>query len=127
VHSRSLHSYTHSLYLALLFGGTIIKMNIKHTLNYPDDAGLAVYTYTSEEVKFRDIFKENINKLNLTREQKESIMEEKRLCYKLNDSLFTTIEPKWESYGRFVLKAAVLAAVASLLVYAVQRHFRAET
>ena len=118
------HSYTHSLYLALLFGGAIIKSTLQRALELPDDRGLAIYTFGPEAWECRRVLKDNINNLTICREMKDNIIQEKLLCYELNNSLFYNIQLSGRSYIRVFKMVTALAVVVLLLLYAIKRLVR---
>lgn len=111
-------SYTHSMYLALLAGGMMLKKVIKKTLGLSGKEGLAVFDMdVTGKTDLRKEFKARINNLELSRDKKEKIIEEKQRCFKMNNSLANNVKPNMHSYSRIMkLLLVCLFLVTSFLV-----------
>jgi len=112
-------SYTHSMYLALLAGGMMIKKIVKKTLGLPGKDGLAVFDMVDVTGKtdLRKEFKAHINSIPLSREDKERIIEEKKRCFQMNNSLANNVKPNMHSYSRIMkLLLVCLFLVTSFLI-----------
>ena len=109
------------MYLALLSGGQIIRGIVKRTLGLTSDQGLSVFSYNNDsKLKLKTFIKDTIDKLDLTREEKDDILKEKMKCFRMNNSIANSIKPTLASYKRITqLSIAVLTIflVIFILLY----------
>lgn len=109
--------YVHSMYLALLAGGQIIKRIVKKTLLLPGDEGLEIFKFEGIERKeLREQIKTTIDSLELSRTTKDAIIAENIHCFRMNIQLVKAINIKWSNYKRLGI---VAAAVLIILVVAI--------
>jgi len=108
--------------MVLLEDGEVITQILRAALALPDEKGLSVFHMDRRQrpSSLRALL-ERINKLHITRPMKEMIIEEKQLCFGLNNSVFTNAKPSWRAYYRVFKITAVFAVVVSLVVVAVRR------
>lgn len=106
--------YIHSMYLALLAGGQILKRIIKKTLGLSDERGLNLFEF--EEINRKELRRQIlsiVNGLDLSRHQKDAIIKEKIRVFEMNNALARNIKPSWQSYQRLaVISFAVFAAIS---------------
>lgn len=114
--------YTHSLYLVLLDDGDVILQIIQGALGLPDEQGLSVFCFDPiERVSIQKAFIGRINELRISRSVKEMIIEEKQVCFGLNNSIFTHAKPSWRSYYRLFKLTAAFAVVVSIVILVARR------
>jgi heme oxygenase len=108
------------MYLALLAGGQIIKRIVRRTLGLSDENGLAIFEFEGVNRKeMKEQFLHNINCMELSRSQKDKIIEEKFLCFQMNNALADSIELRPSSFKRllFFFLFFVLGLFFILLVF----------
>ena len=110
------------MYLALLAGGQIIKKIVKKTLGLSGDDGMALFDFSQvNRSELRKEFCSTINGLNLSRREKDDIVSEKVLIFKMNNAIVNSIQPQWSSYLRlaklFTIFVAVPLAMALFYLY----------
>jgi heme oxygenase len=102
-------AYVHSMYLALLAGGQIIKRIVKKTLGLTDEQGLDLFNFDAvERTELRRSIKATIDGLQLSRQQKDAIIEEKIRVFRMNNAIANNIQTSWVHYKR-IFKFVVLA------------------
>lgn len=109
-------AYVHSMYLALLAGGAMLKRIVKKTLGLSDNQGLALFSFGSEAVNktgLRKRIKESINRIELSKQEKEAIVEEKNRVFQMNNSIANSLPVTLSSFRR------VLAFSSSFLIVVV--------
>jgi len=86
------HQYTR--YLGDLFGGRMMGGMAQRSLNLDDGKGVAFYTFDSipDVSDFIDDWYTKLNQLDLTKEQKEEIVDEANLVFELNLRIFEDLE-----------------------------------
>ena len=92
------------MYLALLAGGQIIKRIVRRTLGLTDNNGLAIFEFegiSRKEVK--ETFMYNINCMDLTRDQKDNIIKEKLLCFRMNNAIAESVQLRAKSFKRLLI------------------------
>lgn len=111
-------AYSHSMYLALLAGGQIIKRIVRKTLGLPNEEGLAIFDFPGSDRKdVKDHLKYNINCLDLTRSQKDMILKEKRLCFQMNNAIAESVQLKPSSFKRLFMLLILLLAGFLLILF----------
>lgn len=117
-------AYIHSMYLALLAGGQILKRIIKKTLGLSGELGLSLFEF--EDINRKELRRQIlsiVDGLNLSRQEKDAIIEEKFRVFDMNNKLARNIKPSWQSYKRLaVISSAVFAAV-SFCLYCLLKYF----
>ena|SRR5688572_13425235 len=112
------------MYLALLAGGQILKRIIKKTLGLSGELGLSLFEF--EDINRKELRKQIlsiIDSLDLSRQEKDAIIEEKFRVFEMNNTLARNIKPSWKSYQRLaVISSAVFAAV-SFCLYCLLKYF----
>ena len=109
--------YVHSMYLALLSGGQIIRRIVKRTLGLTSDQGLSVFSYdTDSKLKLKTYVIDTINKLDLTREEKDDILKEKMKCFQMNNAIANSIKPTLASYKR-IIQLSIAALTIFLVIF----------
>ena len=113
--------YAHSMYLALLAGGQIIRRIVKTTLGLQGMEGLAIFEFSEEVSKHQTKrrFKENINNLKLTQEQRDQIIAEKIRCFQMNNAIANNVKPTLASFRRLIQFFTLILLVMLLVVLAV--------
>ena len=105
------------MYLALLSGGQIIRRIVKRTLGLTSDQGLSVFSYdTDSKLKLKTHIIDTINKLDLTREEKDDILKEKMKCFRMNNAIANSIKPTLASYKR-IIQLSIAALTIFLVVF----------
>ena len=110
--------YIHSMYLALLSGGQIVRRIVKRTLGLNSNQGLMVFSYDPDiKLKLKSHIIDTINQLDLTREEKDAIVREKIRCFKMNNAIANSIRPTLASYKRITqLSIAVLTVLLIIFI-----------
>jgi len=113
-------AYAHSMFLASLAGGQILGAIVKRTLGLTGDEGLAFFDYGDINTKaLRADFKEKVNALDIDRDMKDKIIEEKKLVFKMNNEIASEVKLSVEGFRRilkFVL--IVILMIAALVIVA---------
>ena len=106
------------MYLALLSGGQIIRRIVKRTLGLTSDEGLSVFNYEPDsKLKLKAYIIDTIDKLELSREDKDCILKEKIKCFQMNNAIANSIKPSLASYKRIIqLSIAVLTILLIIFV-----------
>lgn len=86
------HHYTR--YIGDLSGGQILKGIAKKALNPPEGEGLHFYDFPMiEDAKaFKTEYRSTLDNLDLTREQKDALVEEANYAFKLNMDMFNEMK-----------------------------------
>jgi len=86
------HHYTR--YIGDLSGGQILKGIAKKALNPPEGEGLHFYDFPRiEDAKeFKTEYRSTLDNLNLSREQKDALIEESNYAFKLNMDMFNEMK-----------------------------------
>ena len=86
------HHYTR--YIGDLSGGQILKGIAKKALNPPEGEGLHFYDFPRiEDAKaFKTEYRSTLDNLDLTREQKDALVEEANYAFKLNMDMFNEMK-----------------------------------
>ena len=86
------HHYTR--YIGDLSGGQILKGIAKKALNPPEGEGLHFYDFPRiEDAKeFKTEYRSTLDNLNLSREQKDALIEEANYAFKLNMDMFNEMK-----------------------------------
>ena len=86
------HHYTR--YIGDLSGGQILKGIAKKALNPPDGEGLHFYDFPMiEDAKaFKTEYRSTLDNLDLSREQKDALVEEANYAFKLNMDMFNEMK-----------------------------------
>lgn len=82
------HSYTR--YIGDLSGGQILKKIAKSAMSLPDDLGTAFYDFDliSDEIKFKNLYRESLNNIPLSDIQINQIISEANTAFNLNMKIF---------------------------------------
>lgn len=86
------HHYTR--YLGDLSGGRIIAQRLARHLQLTPAEGLAFYQFPeiTKPPKYKQEYRDRLDSLQLTADQREQFVEEVRLAYRLNSAVFTSLE-----------------------------------
>ena len=113
--------YVHSMYLALLAGGQIMKRIVKKTLGVSGDCGLDLFEFkTVDRTELRQQIKTLIDNLELSIEEKDSIVKEKLHIFHMNNMIAGNIKVTWANYWRliqFIVIVAVVLLSCCLLIW----------
>lgn len=115
--------YTHSMYLALIAGGQILKTIIKKTLGLSSTDGLSIFEFEDRKQASKTL-KDEINLLDLTIEQKNRIISEKIRCFSFNNKIANQVRPTFTSYKRLVTLIFYLLFVLLLFCLVVYLLFK---
>lgn len=113
------------MYLALLAGGQILKRIIKKTLGLSDELGLSLFEF--EEINRKELRRQIlsiVNGLNLSRQEKDAIIEEKFRVFAMNNALARNIRPSWQSYQRLAVICFAIFAVFFFILYGLFKYFK---
>nr|ARW64993.1 Heme oxygenase [Polysiphonia sertularioides] len=82
------HSYTR--YIGDLSGGQILKKIAKSAMSLPDNFGTAFYDFNliDDEIEFKSVYRESLNKISLTDNQVQQIISEANTAFNLNMKIF---------------------------------------
>ncbi len=82
------HSYTR--YIGDLSGGQILKKIAKNAMNLSDNQGTAFYDFDliDDEKIFKDLYRNSLNNIPLTKQQVDQIIAEANLSFNLNMKIF---------------------------------------
>jgi len=118
-------AYVHSMYLALLAGGQIIKRIVRRTLGLEKGSGLCVFEFDdSSRLDMKRKFMDSINRLPLSREDKEAIIEEKVIVFRMNNLIVEGIRPTLINYKRLAQFTAIAAIGLAIAAYGFIRFIR---
>ncbi|CEL92525.1 unnamed protein product [Vitrella brassicaformis CCMP3155] len=122
--------YAHSMYLALMAGGSVLKRMLVKTMGLPPTGeGTSIFTFPSDPDALKVTLKARIDELaaNYSPELLADLCEEKRLGFLLNDTIVGRVPFDWQGGARVVIAAAfhpislcamaVAAILAALLYY----------
>jgi len=117
-------AYIHSMYMALLAGGQIIKKIVQKSLGMSGDEGLSIFEFdTVNSKELRALITDSINNMEFTRDQKDRIIREKIAVFGMNNSIVNSIQPSLRNFGRigkFVgLSMLVFCVIVLLIAFAV--------
>jgi len=86
------HAYTR--YLGDLSGGQILRKKIKKRFELEDDVGVAFYVFKDirDVARFKDEYRQRMDALPLTLEQKIAVVEEANLSFSMNRRVFDSIQ-----------------------------------
>jgi len=111
-------AYIHSMYLALLAGGKIIKKIVKKSLGTSSEQGLAIFNFdTINSTELKHEVYDAINKLDIPRDVKNAIVEEKNRCFAMNNSIVNNIKPGIRHYARLLKLGGIFGLVVVLVMY----------
>merc|ERR1712168_1504529 len=111
-------AYAHSMFLASLAGGQIIGAIVKRTLGLSGDEGLAFFDYGDIDTKaLRAEFKEKVNALDIDRETKDKIIEEKKLVFKMNNEIASQVKLSLEGFRRILQFLLIVVIVIYAVVF----------
>jgi len=111
-------AYAHSMFLASLAGGQILGAIVKRTLGLSGDEGLAFFDYGDINTKaLRAEFKEKVNALDIDRETKEKIIEEKKLVFKMNNEIASQVKLSLEGFRRILQFLLIVVIVIYAVVF----------
>ena len=106
------------MYLALLAGGQIIKKIVKKSLGTSSDEGFSMFEFESvSRNEAKALVIDTINKLELTREQKDAIIQEKIDIFGMNNDIVNGIKPKLGNYKRLAKLLLALITLIFLILY----------
>ncbi|ELU13716.1 hypothetical protein CAPTEDRAFT_26888, partial [Capitella teleta] len=111
-------AYVHSMYLAILAGGQIIKKIIRRSLGLVGNDGLAIFEFSESEesrLKLKKILMDCINQLPLDREEKEEILVEKRRVFAMNNAIANNVQPTAKSFSR-IIKIVLIIIIVFLII-----------
>lgn len=82
------HSYTR--YIGDLSGGQILKKIAKNAMQLPDNCGTSFYDFEliKDEKKFKDVYRESLNSIPLSKTQIDQIILEANTAFNLNMKIF---------------------------------------
>ena len=82
-------AYAQTMYMGLLAGGRIVRGWLQSAMGLQGDEGLAIFDFAElGDVKaFRKRFSEGLNALQLTREEKERVIAEKKKVFEMNNRI----------------------------------------
>jgi len=82
------HSYTR--YIGDLSGGQILKKIAKNAMQLPDNSGTSFYDFEliTDEKKFKNIYRESLNQIPLSKTQIDQIILEANTAFNLNMKIF---------------------------------------
>lgn len=111
-------AYAHSMFLASLAGGQILGAIVKRTLGLSGDEGLAFFDYGDINTKaLRAEFKEKVNALDIDRETKDRIIEEKKLVFKMNNEIASQVKLSLEGFKRILKLLLIVVLIICALVF----------
>lgn len=80
-----------TMYMALFGGGVFVKKWIRNAFKYPDGVGTAIFdfSHTIDDVSlFQQQYYDAINRISLSRMDKNAIIEHKKRVFQYNDTIF---------------------------------------
>jgi len=118
-------AYIHSMYLGLLAGGQMIKRIMRRTLGVKDGEGLRIFDFVCDSrIQLKKAFMTSINELPLSRDDKEAIVKEKVIVFRMNNLIIENIKPSLTNYKRLIQFTAVASAGLAVLVYGIVKFVR---
>ena len=86
--------------------------------------GLAFFDYGDVNTKaLRAEFKEKINAMKVDRETKETIIEEKKLVFKMNNEIASQVTLSVKGFARLIKLLLVVILVIAVIVFAFKKFF----
>ena len=105
------------MYLALLAGGQLIKKIVKKTLGLSSEDGLAVFRFPEGKHDIKKKFMDNINAMDLSREQKDMIIKEKIRIFQMNNAIASTVKTTFSSSQRLIKLIVIIVLLWFFLLY----------
>lgn len=87
-------AYCHTMYLAIFAGGSILKKWVRSGFNLPPGKGTKVFDFSdtiSDVIKFRKEYNGAMNRIALSRDEKERIIATKMQIFEANNAIFAEI------------------------------------
>ncbi len=101
------HSYTR--YIGDLSGGQILKKIAKNAMQLPDDSGTSFYDFEliKDEKQFKNIYRESLNNILLTKTQMDQIILEANTAFSLNMKIFQELNSN-------IIKIMIMVLLSSI-------------
>lgn len=109
-------AYTQTLYMGILAGGAIIRRWLINAFNLNPPEGVAIFDFSStipDTAAFKETYKDAINSISLTAEQKARIINQKKRVFECNNELIK--EVCWSHAYRRRICSLFLKLVAVLI------------
>lgn len=110
-------AYTHSMYMALLSGGRVMKQCVVTAFGLKPPDGVAVFDFAPaipHVDRFKSTYRDAINSLALSDAQKFRIVEQKKKVFEGNNAIMK--EVCWSNVSRRRMAVCACRVVAALLV-----------
>lgn len=101
------HSYTR--YIGDLSGGQILKKIAKNAMQLSDDAGTYFYDFDliEDEKKFKDVYRNSLNNIPLTKKQIDQIILEANTAFNLNMKIFQELNSNMIKIMIMILSSSI--------------------
>jgi len=113
-------AYIHTMYLAILSGGYIIKKLVVNTLGIRGtDGGVAAFDFPEDvfRVKLKNHIKNSIDVMDIDRDLKDRMVAEKIMIFRKNNEIVASIKPTLSSGARIFKFVSLLAGTVMLICY----------
>lgn len=111
-------AYVHTMYMALLAGGQILKKIISKSLGIDGSTGLSIFEfYGISQAELKYSINDAINSLTLDRDTKDKILLEKIRIFQMNDAITENIKVPLRSYSRIVKLSSTVVAILIFCIY----------
>ncbi|XP_077971397.1 heme oxygenase 2-like [Styela clava] len=111
-------AYVHTMYLALLAGGYILRKIIRRTLGLSTDDGLMIFHFSEgSRIELKNHIKNAINRMDLDVDLKEQIVQEKIKIFEMNNEIIANVQPKLSSYSRLLKFLLVILVFIVAIIF----------
>jgi len=111
-------AYAHSMFLASLAGGQILGAIVKRTLGLSTDEGLAFFDYGDVNSKsLRSEFKTKIDEIEINDKDKDRLIEEKKLVFRMNNEIASQVKLSWNGFSRIMKLVLLFILVVLTLAF----------
>lgn len=113
-------AYIHTMYLAILSGGYILKKLITNSLGISgEDGGVAGLEIPpgATRAQLKHHIKSSIDQMDLDPDLKERIVQEKISIFRRNNTIVASIKPTWSSGARIFKLLSVFVGSCALVCY----------
>ncbi|CDF38541.1 unnamed protein product [Chondrus crispus] len=106
-------AYCYTMYLGMFGGGPIVKRWVRSAFSLPPGKGTKIFEFSDtipDIPKFKKEYKDAMDRIALSRDEKERIVEMKKQVFAHNDTIFAEIR-KTATYNRRVISVVVKYAL----------------
>lgn len=108
-------AYASTMHVAMFAGGQILRPLVKKTLGLKEENGMAIFNYTTDSKTVRTELKNTLNNLKLDKQTVDKIVVEKKLIFKMNNSIAANVSVSYGAMQR-LLKWFLLVVLAIIAI-----------